>query len=151
VTDLDFPVEIDEDSFLVNVMRSAPKTDYLTGVQYLRQAYEVTFGIHDHIQQFENEQQNKNPELARPLSSVAIHHAEDLSKSSRFQYLYKRFAKLEIGQKFNVTLPQFIKLPHEHVMMLFSIAEALLEEDNKRAAEIKKQLEASQGPPKIVP
>lgn len=125
MNDLDFGLELPEDSLLIRVLREAKKTDHLTGRSILYQAYETTFGVFDYMAQAMTEHAQLDPDLKRPLASVALHFAEDVSSTSRLYELIRAFKDRKVYSVMGLSLTEFLDLPHD-------ICEFILTECNKQ-------------------
>lgn len=98
---------------LIKVLTSVPKTTDMRARQLLRQAYENTFGIHDYIEQAITEKSILDPDKKRPLSAVEMHKAIDPSVGSKLYLNIKLFADLDIAKYYNISLEQYLNLPHD--------------------------------------
>ena len=81
--------------------------------QLLKQAYENTFGIHDYIEQAITEKSILDPDKKNPLSTVELHKPIDPSIGSKLYANIKLFADLEIAKYYNISLEQYLNLPHD--------------------------------------
>ena len=106
----------------------------------LQQAYENTFGIHDYVRQTYNEAAITDPGLKRPLSSVALHPAEDVSAGSRIRELIKVFAKLKVYQQYGLSFTELLELPLEYVDDILKECSKLYKEEEKRAQALSETL-----------
>lgn len=89
----------------------------------LREAYDVSLGIFDHIQQSVIDKNSKNPDNKRPLSLVALHPAEDTYRQFNYKTLAKLFNDLKIGDKFNISFIDFLNLPPHINKELIEVAQ----------------------------
>ncbi len=95
----------------------------VAGKELLYQAYDLSFGIFDYIKQRYNEDRIKNPANARPLSSVALHPAEDMSgPGNRYDQIAKAFIEFKMAATLGYNLTEFLDLPVEYVERLMRIA-----------------------------
>lgn len=82
----------------------------------------------------------------RPLASVAFHPAENVLKDSMLEEAMRTYVQKGIGEKFKLSLLEFLNLPMDYVGLLLQISD---EKGTEAAAELealKKQLElASKG------
>lgn len=95
----------------------------------LREAYDNHFRIATH----------ENP--ARPMSLVAKQMKETIGPYSRQARLYRRFASLNVGQLFNISITEFMNLPREQVEAMFEIAEEKSSADDRNNTNLQRQLE----------
>lgn len=95
----------------------------LAGKETLYQAYDMQFGIHDYMHQIHSEARTNNPNLKRPLSSVALHPAEDFSgPDTPLGNIIKSFVDLKISSSTGLSLTEFLEYPHEYVELVMRIA-----------------------------
>jgi hypothetical protein len=98
---------------LIRVLKEVRKTDRLSGTALLHQAYETSTGIHDYIAQEIQERMVGDPSLKRPLSTVALHYAEDYSTNSHLLNICTIFAESKVTLHYGYNLTEFLELPHE--------------------------------------
>lgn len=79
----------------------------------LREAYEVTYQIFDHLAQHQKNKQLDDPALKRPLASVALHPAEDLSGVLKLYERLRRFADCEVANYYGISLTEFLSYPRD--------------------------------------
>lgn len=122
-----------DDKALINrVIAETKKMSLLAGKETLYQAYDMTFGIHDYVQQAMRENESTDPASKRPLSSVAMHSAEDFpGHSTRIGHLMKAFAEYKIATHFGISFPDFLKLPVEYVGTMLTVARENSEREAK--------------------
>lgn len=108
-----FGLNLDDDSLLLHVLRHSKRTDPLTAKSILYQAYETTFGIHDYLQEAMMEKSELDPHKKRPLSSVALHFAEDFCSTSRLYEMLDVFIDKNVHATTGLNLEQFLQLPHD--------------------------------------
>lgn len=114
VNDLDFGLSIPEDSLFLRVLREAKKTDPFTGRAYLHQAYETSNAIFDHLQQgMLDDSPGIEPDQKRPLSSVAMHFAEDTSSTSVLYQRIRIFKDRKVYALMGLNLTEFLELPRD--------------------------------------
>jgi hypothetical protein len=107
--------------------------------------YQSSHGIFDHLEAAEHWDQ---VDRARPLAANELHPAESLAYEHVKSFLpthrsrMMEFARLKIGQIFNMSFPEFLGLPRVMMEDMIEVAE----EQNKKAmgveAELKELLEA---------
>jgi hypothetical protein len=140
---LDFGVEIPDNSSLVRVLRNSKKMDPVSSRIVLQQAYEDTFGIFNYISQIKQEQTITDPGLKRPLSSVAMHPAEDTSAGSRIRELIKIYARLKVYQNYGLSFTELLELPVEYVDDILMECSKIYKEEEKRAVALTDTLNQS--------
>lgn len=99
----------------------------------LRELYDSHFQITKH----------DNPK--RPLSLVALHPKETVGIYSRQQRLFRRFAALNVGSLFNISIERFLEQPRELVELMFEIAEDKTVQEDRKNAEVRRSLEQTLG------
>lgn len=118
------------------------KTTYIGGIQLLREAYDQTYAIHDYARQAVFERSKPPLDKFRPLSSVALHSAEDYIGTGREKWLTRRFADLKIGTRFNISYMEFLDLPRWMVEFMIKDAEVEVNRSLGQMDDLKKQIEA---------
>ena len=119
------------------------KTSYIGGIQLLREAYDQTYAIHDYAHQVHFERSKPPLDKYRPLSSVALHSAEDYVGTGREKWLTKRFADLKVGSRFNISYMEFLDLPRWMVEFMIKDAEAEVNRAVALVDGLKKDIDAS--------
>lgn len=119
------------------------KTTYIGGVQLLREAYDQTYGIHDYARQVQMERSKPPLDKYRPLSSVALHTAEDYIGTGREKWLVKRFADLKVGDRFSISFMEFLDLPRWMVEFMIKDAEAEISRSLSQIDGLKKQIDGA--------
>jgi hypothetical protein len=118
---------------LMGALRQTDKKK-LTSIEsqiLLRELYDTNFKIANH----------DNPH--RPLSLVEMQVKETVSPYSREYRTYSRFAALKVGELFNISIDEFLRLPRERVEMMFQIAEERSKVEDKNNADINRKLAAA--------
>lgn len=64
------------------------------------------------------ERSTSDPTYKKPLSSVALHYAEDFSSTSKLAEVIKVFADNKVYQYYGLNLTEFLELPHEICTMI---------------------------------
>lgn len=77
------------------------------------QAYENSQGIHDYIAQEIYERSITDPDLKRPLSTVALHPNESICEGSGLYELMKMYADRKINTHYGLSLMEYLDLPHD--------------------------------------
>lgn len=132
-----------DDSALIRVLRHGAKTDIVSSKSLLQQAYETTFGIHDHLKQALQEQEIYDADQKRPLSTVALHFAEDTMESSKIHELIRIYAKLKVHQYFGLSLIEFLTLPHEYVETILTECSEMFKKESEKTEKVMSQLNAA--------
>jgi hypothetical protein len=121
VSDLEFGnIDLNK-SVLYNALTRLPKTSFVEGQDLLNQAYETSFGIHDHNEQNGYEELETDPNKKRPLSSVAMHFSCDTSTTSRLYEMMRIFKDKKVYQNFGLSLTEFLEYPPDlcdHMLLL---------------------------------
>ena len=110
---MDFGLTEGVDSLLLRVLRETKKTDSLTAKSILYEAYETSFGIYDYLEQASLESVESQPDKKRPLSSVALHFAEDVSCTSKLYEMLDLFIDRNVLATTGMNWQQFLDLPHD--------------------------------------
>jgi hypothetical protein len=130
---LDFGLSIPDDSLFLRVLREAKKTDHLTGRSYLYQAYETSNGIFDHLHQgMLDDTPEIDPDEKRPLSSVAMHFAEDTSSTSMLYQRIRVFKDRKVYALMGLNLTEFLELPRD--LCDFILSECSKHQDRESTA-----------------
>ncbi len=111
--DVGFGLELSDDALLIQVLQRSKKTDVMTAKSILYQAYETNYGIHDYLGQAMQETAQTDPNNKRPLSSVALHFAEDYCAPSRLYEMIDIFVDKNVHGITGLNLQQFLELPHD--------------------------------------
>lgn len=118
-------------NLLENILTNSKKTSLLAGKETLYQAYDLMSGIHDYVRQAYTEKTMTDPSLKRPLSSVAMHKAEEYTGSeSQLGRLVRLFADLKIGPTFQLSLTEFLDLPVEYAEIVMRAAKDSMNRDS---------------------
>lgn len=96
--------------FIVRVLRHSKKSELLDARSILYQAYETAYGIHDYIKQARDETVMTDPAMKRPLSSVAMHFAEDFTSTSKYREMARLFAQKNVHAVFGLSWEEFLDL-----------------------------------------
>jgi hypothetical protein len=79
--------------------RKTPLTDNIEVQLYLDEAYQTTYGIHNH-----------NLHASSPFDLVGFHPVEDIWSSSLKRSYIRRFRLNSVGKHFNISILEFFKL-----------------------------------------
>lgn len=84
----------------------------------LGMAYETTYGIYDHYSSADN----------NPLSTVAMHPAEEYKELSGLYRAIERYERQGINNRFGLSLTEYLELPRDAIAMLTDITIAIEKE-----------------------
>lgn len=101
------------------------KTSYLGGVQLLRESYDQMYGTYDYVEQVVAERKKPPIDKYRPLSSVALHPAEDYIGTGREFWLTEKFVDLKIGTHFCISFIEFLEMPRWMIDFMIAKAEKM--------------------------
>jgi hypothetical protein len=146
VADLDFGLELSEDSVFAKTLRHSKKTDYISSRLLLRQAYANTFGIFDYLKQEQLELFSTDAASKRPLAMMALHPAEDHCKGSRIYELIKLFPILKIYQHYGMSLTDFLELPHDYADLILTESSNRYKKDAEQNESLINKLKRNAGP-----
>lgn len=126
------------------VLMETKKMSPIAAKEMLYQLYDVSFNIFDYINQKREESIHNNAARARPLSSVALHPAEDMSGSNnRFGSLAKVFIEYKMASILGCSLMEFLNLPVADVTTLVNIARGNAESATREQTEVLAEMDAS--------
>lgn len=117
-------------------MQRAEKLDSISAKLLLLEAYETMYRIYNH----ENAPLNERGDPIRPLALVAMHPQENDTNYSSLHRLIARYALHDIGDKFKISITEFLRLPHEITDLLFRISSDKIIAGGKEAEKIVKSL-----------
>lgn len=109
---------------IAEIILKHKRLPYLKAVDLLRDAYDQTYGIFDYAKQAYLERSNPSPHVKRPLASVALHPAEDSAGTSHLYYTIEKFGEYKVGERFNLSITEFLELPHEYAELLLKLSES---------------------------
>lgn len=105
------------DEFLSEVISNTPKLNGVDTDTLLRDVYESSYQIYNHLGSSNNAKGKK-----RPLASVALHDSEDITETSLLFNSFETFAQKGIKETFNLNLLEYLSLPTEYCTKLTEIA-----------------------------
>ena len=109
------------------VLQKSKPMSRLNAAQVLSEAYDVTFGIFDHLRQAQIESHSPGPSGKRPLASVALHPAEAWAdEKTHMELVFKGFAENQVGDIFKISLLEFLELPVEYAERVMRISKSIL-------------------------
>jgi hypothetical protein len=128
------------------VLAETKPLDSIAAEQVLREAFDQTFGIFDHLKQAQIEESartQKRPELCRPLASVALHPAEDWAgEKTHLDLVMEGFAENRVAELFNISFLDFLDLPVEYAARLMKISKLMLERRKNRDKQTQNEIES---------
>lgn len=102
----------------------------------LHQAYENSQGIHDYISQEIYEQSVLDPQLKRPLSSVALHDAENICAGSKLYELIKLYADRKVYTHYGLSLLDYLDLPHDIAAFIMTDCTERLQKEYNNTSDV---------------
>lgn len=106
-------VPVDPDSYIIPLIHTLPKLESVDAHMVLADVYETNFGIYNHL----------DVGSKRPMSSVALHGAEDNYKTSRLYETIENFVTKDIYKSTGLSLTEFLNLPTEACLMILEAVE----------------------------
>jgi hypothetical protein len=123
----DFGLDVNwADSVVGQVLTKHSKLTFLEGKKLLQEAYDQAFGIFDYVKQYHSELNSVKAGLKRPLASVALHEPEESSRTSSLFAVMRRYADLKVGERYKLSLTDFLEMPREYVDFIFKDCERAL-------------------------
>lgn len=104
----------------------------------MQQAYETSLGIHDYLQEAAMEQVTTDPDKKRPLSSVALHYAEDFSSASKLHEIIDLYFDLDINK--TISLDKFLSMPDDIVQYILKKAQKIKKAESAIVDSMKQSL-----------
>jgi len=102
----------------------------------LREAYDVSLNIYNHVEQSRRDKHSPNPETKRPLSLVAMFDAEDTTGAVNFASVAFLFASRKIHERFGLSFAEYLNSPAPYCRDLLEAAEKLQQTDSKVVDEV---------------
>lgn len=106
----------------------------------LYQAYETGYGIFDYLDQARQETVAL-PEQKRPLSSVAMHFAEDFTSTSEYRRIARLFVEKNVGGIFHLSWEEFLNFTPDKVEDILLICKERTTVVDKEAGKTMEALE----------
>lgn len=103
---------MDPDEFITRLIETMPKLNCVDANMLLYDMYEVNYKIFNHI----------GASKKRPLSSVALHDAEDNTTTSNLYEAIDTYQKNGIKEIFGLSLNEYLDLPTEICIKLLESA-----------------------------
>jgi hypothetical protein len=118
------------------VFEKAPPIKNSSDLQLtLRDAYETTYGIHNHSHETEE----------HALSLVAMREAEDSASGGLLYERIRQYDEREIGKFFRLDLVQFLELPTDILTFLLEMAQKKQLQSNRTASDIEEEVRRMSG------
>ena len=118
-----------ERDYVNMVFETKEKLDPYQARLYLMEAYQMTYGIFDHIGQAHKERIDSSIGTKKPLSLVAMHESETLDNTHLTTFL-TRYAESNVFEIFHLTIDQLLCYPRAVVDEIFKITSTI---GNKKA------------------
>jgi hypothetical protein len=132
VSDLDFGLSvIEDDSFFYKVAKVIKEKDWMNAQHVLHEAYDVSSGIFNHMQ-YASLDKTLPLESRRPLSSVELHPAEDMSLSSSYTPLLNRYVDAKVYDYFHLNINEFLDLTQARAEEILKVCNEKLVADNAK-------------------
>jgi len=119
----------------------------LQAKEVLYEAYDVTFGIFNHLKQAQIEKINPESHLKRPLALVALHPAETWAgPKTELDRIMRGFSDNKVAEFFNLSFTEFLELPVEYTEMVMRVCkDALKRKTSETAAQASALAQAAHG------
>lgn len=132
MSDLDFGLSvIEDDSFFYRVAKVIKEKDWMNAQHVLHEAYDVSSGIFNHLQ-YSTVDKTLPIESRRPLTSVELHPAEDMSLSSSYPALLNRYVDAKVYDYFHLNINEFLALTHVRAEEILKVCHEKLVADNAK-------------------
>lgn len=127
-----------------HLLQTSKPLSLLQAKEVLREAYDVDFGIFNHLKQAQVESRLSKPDGKRPLASVALHPAEDWAgKDTQLDMVLRGFADNEVGQIFQISFLEFLQLPVEYTERMMRVSKAILQRKSNQTEAQRQALSAA--------
>ncbi len=77
-----------------------------------------------------------DPELKRPLSSVALHDAENVCDPSRLYEVIKLYADRKVYTHYGLSLTDYLDLPHDIAVYIMTDCTTRLQKEYNTTSEV---------------
>lgn len=105
---------MDEETEVDNILATAKKVDSISAQILLREAYEISYGIHNH---------NLGPPNSNPFDLVLRRNEESYEPYSPLYRIIKEFRIKDVSKRFGVSLPEFLEMPREMCKLILDLSE----------------------------
>lgn len=109
---------------------------------YLNEAYQMTYGLFDHLGQAHKEKISGKPHDKRPLAIIAKHKAESFDNTYLTAFLFK-YAQSNVYEIFHITVNELLSFPRTVVEEIFRITEIVGKTKVKGIKDIEKTLNSA--------
>lgn len=113
-----------KDTVFMSVLFNSQKTDFQSGLAVLRQAYQVSAGIYDYYGQAHLEASataSSLLEIARPLSTIAMHPTESFSATSAFHQRFEQYCDVGVLRHTGLNWIEFLSHTREDVEAILAL------------------------------
>jgi hypothetical protein len=80
----------------------------------------------------------------RPLSSVAMHEAEDFTTHSLTNQAIQSYIDLDIKEYYGLNLVEFLNLPHDIIEMMVEVAQKKIAKKSNDLEDLQKNIQINQ-------
>jgi hypothetical protein len=130
---------------LGTVLKTVVEPDQMRAKQILREAYVASSGLFDHLGH--HARKGVLPlDQQRELISDELYPGEDLSLSSPFKSIMRRYIDAKVLTYFGLSFTEFISLPHVHCEEIFEVCREMLSRDDARQKQVLSELKATAEP-----
>lgn len=136
MNDQDFGLGVVDHALFNRVLREGKKSGYFTARQHLYQAYETAAGVFNHLLHGVTDDAQLDPDLKRPLSSVAMHFAEDTTGTSILNYRWNMYKDKKVFSISGLNWLDFLSLPRDQVEMILESCSKQNDQEAKINAEV---------------
>lgn len=104
------------------------------------EAYDITYGVFDHIKQYNIEKSTKDPNNKRPLTSIAMHETEEVSEVSLLYERINSYSEKKVKEYFGISLNELMDLPRDIVEHIFDQCDKRLIKESRMQNNILSEL-----------
>ena len=122
------------------IKESKPVKNVVLAKLLLMEAYDVTYGVFDHITQYNKDKNSKDPEIKRPLSVIAMHETEEVSEVSLLYERINSYSEKKVKDYFGISLKELLDLPRDIVDHIFDQCDKRLINESRMQNNILDQL-----------
>jgi hypothetical protein len=122
-------------------MKQVDHLDSISAKMLLLESYETLYGIFNHDAVASSPDQPGVP--SRPLALVAMHPQENIRGYSRLYQVTARYLTSGIGDRFHMSLEEYLRLPTDYAEYLHFLASQQIVKDGKTADTLLKQMNAT--------
>lgn len=122
---------IDEEKLIYNLFENVPKLCSTDATIMSTIHYDSYYGIYDH----------RRFEEARPMGLMALHPAEDAFYTHPLFDCARNFHRGRISELFNISLIEYLRLPHCYIEILTELANEMNQEQLDTATDAERKVE----------